>query len=125
MRAWLLLVVVAVSAFMGVWALSYAVPPAVTSVLFAAHIVGTGLAVNLLASHRRRERRADRPDSVERECAAAAAWTTLPVSLVALAAVGAWLAFTQAWVATAVAYGALVLVLVKYWLAYAHARGRS
>lgn len=122
MRAWSLFVVVVVAALVLIGFMADLVPEVVTTGLLGMVVVATGLAANLLASRRRRHRRADRPDSIEHECVAAAASSTLPVSLLVLVTVGTWLAITQNLAAAAVAYGGAGLVMATFWLSYAHAR---
>lgn len=83
--------------------------------------VGAGLAVNIISTRRRRARRADQPDSIERDQERFAAVHTLPVTLVSLAAVGAWLVVNDWFAAGALVYGTLVLTLATFWIQYARA----
>ena len=124
MRSWPVLVVALLAAFGGLWALSYALPPQAASVLSGLFVVGAGLAVNRFAAHRRRLSGADRPDSVEHECAVAAASATLPISLVVLAALAAVAAITGATGMVLAALAGLVVVVAAYWISYASARAR-
>jgi len=121
-RTWLLFAFVVACALVTVSAVADRLPGAVTSSLFGVIVVGAGLGANLLATSRRRRRRADSPGSVERECADAAAASTLPVSLVLLVAMGSWLAITQSLTAASVAYGAAMILVATFWVSYARAR---
>lgn len=122
--SWRVLAVVLLAAFAALWGLLYVVSEQVGSVLMAIFIVGSGLSVNRVAAYRRRRSGADRPDSIERESATAAASATLQVALVAMTVVGAYATITRAWGVALVTLVALLVVLATYWLSYASARAR-
>ena len=68
--------------------------------------------------------RADAPDGVERERAAAAAGVSFQAALILMVASGAWLVVRGDYAAAAVTYGAVVVVIAVFWTSYSLLRRR-
>lgn len=122
MRTWVIYVAGLVVAVLTVSALHAVVPTAVSSALYVVLVVGAGLGARAVSTHRRRVTRADQPGSVEHEHALRAAAGTLPVSLLSLLALAAWLVVNDLNGPAGLAYAAAAVVVVAYWIGYARLR---
>ncbi|MBI9115670.1 hypothetical protein [Sanguibacter suaedae] len=121
MRTWLVLGLVVIASAISAAAVHDHVPEGVFLVLNGLVPVGAGLAVNIITTRRRRARRADQPDSIERDQERFAAVHTLPITIVSLAVVGTWLIVNDWFAPGALVYGTLVLTLATFWIQYARA----
>jgi len=124
MRAWLLLVLGWLALLATVYALARLLPDAAAAGLYGVFVLASGLGSRAFASRRRSSTRADAPDGVERERAAAAAGVSFQAALILMVASGAWLVVRGDYAAAAVTYGAVVVVIAVFWTSYSLLRRR-
>lgn len=127
MRTWTLfaLAVVGVLGAVAFVGRALSVPSELTAVAFGLVVAASGPGAKLLADRRRSAERSNSADSVERDIALRAAAHTLPVALLAIVALGTWLALDGAYRSAALSYVAVVLVVVTHWVNYAIDRRRT
>lgn len=127
MRGWTLFTLAVLGALGAVTALGQALslPSALTAVLFGLVVAATGIAGKVRVDRRRSALRANAEDSVEHDIGQRAAARTLPVALLAIVALGTWLALDGAYGPAAFCYVAIVLVIVAHWVIYAVDRRRT
>jgi drug/metabolite transporter (DMT)-like permease len=112
-------------AVLTVVALHDVLPSVVSSALYALLVIGASLSAKALSARRRRSRRADDPNSIEREHELRAAAGTLPVSILSLLILGAWLIMSDALGPASLVYAAVVVTIAAYWINYARVRRQS
>lgn len=127
MRTWTLFTLAVAGALGAVTVLGQALspPPAFTAVMLGLVVATTGVAAKILVDRRRSALRANVEDSVEHDIGQRAAAHTLPVALLAIVALGTWLALDGAHGPAAFSYIAVVLVIVAHWAIYAVDRRRT
>lgn len=122
LRTWLFFVLTTAVAVVSVAALYDVVPAGVSSALVGMVVMGAGIGAKVISSRRRRALRADQPDGLERQLELHAAAGTLPVSLLVLLALGAWLLVNESFGPAGLVYIATALTVLSYWINYARLR---
>ena len=125
MKSWTVLVLGVLVTLAAVTALADVLPTPAVAVLYGLVVFGGGLTSRRLAGRQRRLARADRPDSVEHENAQQAAAETLQVALVVMVVVGAAQLFGRSFVAAALTYAGVAVVVLAYGIRYSVLRHRS
>lgn len=127
MRAWLLFLGGCFAALLSVWALASVLPGSwhwLSTVLYVAVVIGTGLGTQLIKRHRERTSRSADEGSIEREIAQQAASEMYGTALVAMLIFGLYLVLGRQFLNAFLLYLLAWSVIAAYWVRYAIIRRR-